>query len=56
MTGGDERKDCQIIFTYSDEKFENEFLIKLYEKRLKIIGDIAKRNLLEQSNFATQTC
>ncbi len=56
MTGGDERENCQIVFSDSNKKFDKEFLIGLYEKRLEIIGNIAKRNLLEQSNFATQPC
>lgn len=56
MAGGDERKNCQILFSYATKEFNKEFLIGLYEKRLEIIGNIAKRNLLKQSNFVTQTC
>lgn len=56
MSGGNERKNCQVVFNNSNEKFEKEFLVRLYEKRLEIIGNIAKRNLLDQSNFAMPTC
>lgn len=56
MTGGENRKNCQVVFSYSDKEFNKEFLIGLYERRLEIIGNIAKRNLLKQSDFTTQTC
>ena len=46
MTGGE--KHYEIIINQSKTKFDDDFLYKLYKKRMEIISNIVKRKMSEK--------
>lgn len=45
MAGGE--KEYEIIINESNKKFSEDFLYKLYKKRMEIITNIVKRTIVE---------